>query len=222
MENKTITQDEVQILKTLMEGREKITILDIGAADLSHSVQFRNVFPDARIYAVEPDINYQAQNLHFSRMFQIEYSPCLLSGQEGEVRFYPSTTYEGYTGNKSLWAGSGSIYKPNKEFIDKNYPTLEFDTEGYEVCSYTFDGFCRSRNIDKIDYLHIDAQGAEYEILKDATILPDYIFAEISDFETYHSNTNRENWEYMLYQKGYVLIAEDEANALYLKATKIF
>lgn len=224
MENKRITDDEINIAYTLLEGREKITIVDIGAADLSHSVRFRQKFGyGVKIYAMEPDLNYQARNIHFSKNFQIEYSPCLMVGEKkDEVRFYPSTTYRKWTGTDEVWAGSGSIYKPNKEHIDKVYPTLEFDEVGYDVCSYTWDSFVESREIESVDYLHIDAQGAEYEIIKSATkCLPDFIFAEISDFETYHTGIKLEDFDYMMFQKGYVMIATDEANALYLRAQKM-
>jgi len=222
MENKSLTNDEIDISYTLLEGREKIVIVDIGAADLSHSVRFRQKFGwDIKIYAMEPDLHYQPANISHSKAFHIEYSPCLMVGDDRkEVRFYPSVSYERVA--TGLWSGSGSIYKPNQEVIDKLYPTLTFDEVGYEICSYSWDAFVETNKIEKVDYLHIDAQGAEYEILKAATkALPDFIFAEISDFETYHTGVKLVDFDYMMFQKGYVLIATDEANALYLKAQKM-
>jgi len=224
MEGKTITQDEIEIVYNLLEGRERVCIVDLGAADLTHSVRFRDKFGSrASIYAIEPDRNYEAKNYHNAKSFQIDFTPALISGEDREaVRFYPSTTYERYTGSKTLWAGSGSIYKPNKEFIDRTYPTLEFDEEGYEVKSYSWDTFVESRRIESVDYLHIDSQGAEYEIIKNMTkVFPDFIFAEISDFETYHTGVKLEDFDLMMFDKGYVLVATDEANALYIKAQKM-
>lgn len=223
MERKTITQDEVEICGNLLEGRENIVIFDVGAADLTHSVRFRSKFNDAKIFSIEPDRNYQSRNYHISKSFNIDYSPCVMVGEKKYwTRFYPSTKYKGYTGTDELWSGSGSIYKPNKEHIDRVYPSLEFDEIGYEVCSYTWDSFVESRAVDHVDYLHIDTQGAEYEIIKSATkCLPDFIFAEISDFDTYHTGIKLEDFDEMMFNKGYVLVATDEANALYLKAQKI-
>ena len=63
MEGKTITQDEIEIVYNLLEGRERVCIVDLGAADLTHSVRFREKFGSrASIYAIERDRNYEAKN----------------------------------------------------------------------------------------------------------------------------------------------------------------
>lgn len=218
--NPNLTQDEIKVCHTLLEGRKDIIILDIGAADLTHSFLFKKHIPDCKVFALEPDQTYQPRNVHQSENIGVDYTPGLMSKQDGEVQFYPSVSYKGHA--PGHWAGSGSIYKPNQEVIDKTYPTLEFDQKGYSITSYTWDSFIKLKNIDHVDWLHIDVQGAEYEILEEASLsLPDFIFAETCEFDVYHTGVTRDQFDFMMFNKGYVVIATDETNTLYLKAQKI-
>jgi len=212
--------DEIEILKELLKGTQNPIILDIGAADMTHSQMFRHIFPEAKIFAVEPDHNYKEHNEMMSSAYNIDYTYGVLCDTNSPVRFYPSTSYLRIGEEK--WSGSGSIFTPNQEVIDTKYPTLSFDETGYEVPGYTWEAFMEMKGITHIDYLHIDTQGAEYSILKmiDKTF-PLYIFSEICEFDTYNTGTTRDRFDDMLYQKNYVCIGDDGANALYIRAQKI-
>jgi len=79
-------------------------------------------------------------------------------------------------------AGSGSILEPS-ELTVKDAQT-EFTPE--RVKCMTIESFCELNGIDRIDCIHIDAQGAELRILsKLGKFRPDCVFAEVCNAEAY-------------------------------------
>lgn len=209
---------EFEFMMKLLQGVEDKVIVDIGAADLSHSVAFRNMFSDAKIYSVEPDKFYETKNDENSERFNINLTKGVVSNTNGRVLFFPSTSY----GKMPIWPGSGSIYKPNHEVIEKKYNGLRFDETGYEVESYTWRGFISLKGIKKVDWLHIDAQGAEFDIINGITeCMPEYIWAETCEFDTYFTGKTEDDFHAMMREKGYFSIYNDGADTFYIKTKQV-
>lgn len=209
---------EFEFLQSLLTGIDDKVIIDIGAADLSHSVTFRKIFSDAKIYSVEPDKYYDRVNDENSKAFDINLTKGVISDKNGRVLFYPSTSY----GKMPVWPGSGSIYKPNHEVIEKKYNGLCFDETGYEVESYTWRGFLSLKGIKKVDWLHIDAQGAEFDIINNITEChPQYIWAETCEFDTYFTGKTEADFNEMITEKGYISVYKTDADTFYVRPKKV-
>jgi FkbM family methyltransferase len=209
---------EFEFIQNLLQEIENKVIVDIGAADLSHSIAFRKIFGDAKIYSVEPDRFYEKSNEINSGRFDINLTKGVVSNTNGRVLFFPSTSY----GKMPVWPGSGSIYKPNHEVIEKKYNGLTFDETGYEVESYTWRGFISLKGIKKVDWLHIDAQGAEFDIINGITeCFPEYIWAETCEFDTYHTERTENDFNEMMREKGYTSIYNDGADTFYVRAKQV-
>ena len=59
----------------------------------------------------------------------------------------------------------GSLYHTNSESIKGREVDFEIVDE-YEVDVITLADFCKENNIEKIDHLHIDTQGHDFEVIK--------------------------------------------------------
>lgn len=121
---------------------------------------------------------FEASNRTFSRLkFQVGCSPCYnfaLGAVESKSTMYVETSNQGQ---------SNSLLKPLLH--SKQYPQITFD-ETEEVTVRPLDSF----NIKGCNFLNIDVQGFELEVLKGSEqSLPaiNYIYSEVNRAETYEN-----------------------------------
>ena len=163
---------------------ENITILDIGACDFSEGIMLKQQFPNSEVYGIEADkINFE-KNCVLAIEKGINVFNLALGDYNGKITFYPSL----FEINQNIeWRFAGSIVKPifkenSNEAINHN---VTYDKEGYEIDVMRLDSFCIRNNISKIDYIHIDVEGAEDRVLSTmGKYKPQLIFAETAHFDT--------------------------------------
>ena len=175
------------------------TIFEIGCADGKDTIEFINVFGDLKIYCFEPEpknIELVKQTINYSNHFLFEG---VVSNVNGKVVFNRSRT-----DNPTDLSYSGSIKKP-KEHLNE-WPFIKFDQE-IEVGSITLDSFCEKENIDVIDFIWADVQGAEGDLIIGGKNTLDtkvkYFYTEYSNKEYYDGQLNLvrikellgDNWE---------------------------
>jgi len=128
--------------------------------------------------------------------------------------------------NKGLWSkkekkklnildkrlGSSSMYEPDKEFFDlHNLKKKDYDnyriTRSIEVECDTLTNQLKELKINKLDYLKIDTQGAEFEILKGiGEYRPLLIKTEAHFFSMYKNVPTWNKLLSFLYDLNYTLI----------------
>jgi len=158
-------------LRTLFDSRDALVIFDIGACEGEDSIRYAREFPNARIYAFEP-LPSNMSTLHRQvaayGATQVEAFPIALSDERGTATFHvssgspenlPSTADWEY-GNKS-----SSLLPPGE--LREHYPWLRFE-QSIEVATDTLASFCAERGIERIDFIHMDVQGAELKVLQGA------------------------------------------------------
>ena len=126
---------------------KKCTIVDIG----SHKGYFalyasRNVAEGSKIYAIEPEAeNFRVltNNLKMNSIDNVTPCNSAIAGSTGQRELYITNSV-----NHTLFKND------QKGDIKKVVNTLSF-----------FD-FCKNNNIDSIDFLKVDCEGAEYEIIE--------------------------------------------------------
>jgi FkbM family methyltransferase len=183
-----------------------IVIYDIGcAAVFGDSQSFKLLFPNAEVYAFECSQHWKEQNTLYASENGIHYHHIAIADHCYGVTFYPSATNRGRE-----WPWSGSIYAPNINLFNGG---LTFG-EAYTVPSITLNEFCKEHPVP--NFIHIDAQGAEYSIFKDMEICPEVIWAEISAFQLYDTNVTYEQFNDMMLSKGYIQKYRDHTDALYV------
>ena len=127
----------------------KINLLDIGAANQRFSEPLNSI-PDKYIIGFEPD----ARSLVSKNNDDVLILPYALAGRDGMRKLYLTRKPE-----------CSSLMKPNRCYLD-NYPDKErWDIVGVEeVHCKTLNSL--SAEIGDIDFIAIDIQGAEYEVLE--------------------------------------------------------
>ncbi len=105
--------------------------------------------------------------------------PIALGDRNGISTFYQSSTIY-----------SSSLKKPNVERLNKEWPTIKLQ-KILEVKSMKLDTFCDAHNVDRIDFVWADVQGAEDLLIKGGTrSLTNrikYFYTEYSNIQYYQN-----------------------------------
>ena len=162
-------KNEFGILKAIFENREysdyfpfyeKASIIDIGAHYGYFSIFAKNnTDKGSIIIAVEPSkSNYKhlKKNFEDNKISNITSFNYAIGGKSGLSRLY-----QGQSSNHSMV---------------ENYVLLEQNRDFEEIEVKTLEEFIIENNLDKIDFLKMDCEGAEYSILENTS---DYIYDKI-------------------------------------------
>jgi FkbM family methyltransferase len=137
---------------------ENATIIDVGANFGLMSLNYAKTYPKGKVYAFEPT-HYALEKLKRN----LELNPKLNERVQVTNSFISSEVSD-TPGIKaySSWKVDGS---KDSDKHDTHGGTAK-STDG--VGSITLDAFCAQNNIDKIDFIKIDTDGHELEILTGA------------------------------------------------------
>jgi FkbM family methyltransferase len=132
------------------------TIFDVGANSGNYSFELRKLFKDADIHAFEP--NPRAfSNLKVRNIAGVKVNNVGLSNNAGSFELYDRNDDSG-SEHASLYAGViGEIHHQTASPVTVELKTL--------------DGYCRENLVDRIDFLKIDTEGHELQVLLGASVL---------------------------------------------------
>jgi len=133
------------------------TVIEVGGNQGQHTGQF--VKPDTQLYCFEP-----VQELAHSLWQKYRHEPNVVIvpfaiDTESAIRQF------NVAGQKDWGCSSFHEFSDN---LDKDWPgRTDFKfTHSYNVLTIRLDTFCELYNIETIDYLWIDAQGHDFQVLK--------------------------------------------------------
>jgi len=155
------------------------TVFDIGSRDGLQAVELANLFPRARIVAVECNPATLPQcRVNVTQNSRIKLVPKAINSYSGRCAFYPidpartvTSWADGNPGASSLFVATG------------DYPAETYVQNKVEVDCIRLDDLCAEQGIATIDLIWMDLQGAELLALQSAGTLLDkvrYIYTEIS------------------------------------------
>ncbi len=180
-------------------NKENPIIFEIGCADGGDTLEFINTFNDLEIYCFEPEpknIKLVKERINHPRHHLFEG---VISDVNGQLTFNRSRT-----DNPDDLSYSGSIKKPKEHLNEWSF--IKFD-EQITVESITLDKFCEDKNIELIDFIWADVQGAEENLilggLNTLNKKVRYFYTEYSNKEYYEGqlkldsllNLLGDNWE---------------------------
>jgi FkbM family methyltransferase len=140
-------------------------IVEVGANDGSHTEWFKQVFPNAQVHSFEPVSS--AQQRFVARtlgLHGVQLHRTAVGRSRGSVKFYPSIAREG-SGQVSAWDASGSLREPSGHL--NLHPEIVF-AQPVEVPCIRLDDWLSEFDPPQIDFLWMDVQGAELDVLAGA------------------------------------------------------
>lgn len=150
------------LLPRVIAAREPV-ILDVGANVGDITVDLRRAFPAARIVAVEPNpVTYDRLSKAVAGL-NVETLRAGMGASEGTgvLHCYRNDPVSGHA---SMFRDMFDLYKGYGIEGADDLQSIEFPIR-------TLDATCRELGIEQIDYLKIDVEGYEAEVLKGARAL---------------------------------------------------
>jgi FkbM family methyltransferase len=180
--------------------RPGMTILDIGAHIGLMSIPFsKRTGPEGKVFAFEPTpttVRVLEKTVKLNGGSNVSIEPYALSHKKGKLTFHIS---ENEVDN------SNSLV--NNKRTDRMENAIEVDVS-------TIDDIVREKGLERIDFIKIDVEGAELQVLKggDQTISkfrPPMILSIHPDSIKNFGDSQTEIWDY-LKQHGYSIIVDGE------------
>jgi FkbM family methyltransferase len=189
-------------LLSIFKRDDKIIIADIGACDGLSSVIYSKIFPNAFIHAFEMiEENYEEIISNFDKY-----------GITGRAMVY-NAALSWRNGKSTMWKSSGaapgmddhktgntssSLFRPRKHLDIHSW--CKFGCENINV--WTLDHF----NIGCVDFVHMDVQGAELDVLRGGKMTMSRckaIWLEVSNCDMYKDQPLKSDVEKYLSAQGY-------------------
>lgn len=212
-------------LRWLVGSAPTPVILDIGACEGEDSIRYGRLFPRARIFSFEPlPANQAIVRANFARYGSAaELVPVALSDRAGTATFHVSAgrPAELFSGQEWNYGNKSSSLLPPKT-PEKMYGWIDFP-ETITVTTETLDAFRAARGLGRIDFIHLDVQGAEALVLAGAeATLPRVgaVWLEVSNQELYRGQQLAAEIDATMRRHGFALALahqrEIEGDRLYL------
>lgn len=215
----------LRYLRILFRNEKPTTIFDIGSCEGEDFIRYSKIFPGAIIYSVEPlpaNLEKIKKNLIKYFIRNIIILPVALSDKSGWEILYVSSGQPEIREERSWDYGnkSSSLLSPYK--IKDTHPWLRFDRQ-IKVMTSTLSETAIRLNIKKIDFIHLDVQGAELKVLKGGEEIihtTKAIWLEVADSELYKNQPLKKDIELHMKSKGFFLAKDvkegDASNQLYV------
>ena len=153
------------------------TLIDVGSNKGQFSLIARKFFPNIKIHSFEPQIDILSMQKKILGTKNINYYNFTLGSEEKEAELYVTKRKD-----------SSSVLKPILT-KNRNYITKEIKKTSIK----RLDDLPNFKNIERPSVMKLDVQGYEFEVLKGAeNILEyiDYVITEVSLMEVYENQTS--------------------------------
>lgn len=178
-------------------------VIEAGAAEGLDTLFFSNTFPMGTIYSFEPiKCMYEMALSRTVYRNNVVLTNAALSNVNQNMTMYVADRYG------EPW-GSHSLLRPKAHLI--NHPAITFKSEEIVKC-IKLDDFVIQNNIPRIDFMWLDMQGHEPEMLASAShslSMTQYIYTEVSTEELYKGTMLYPDYRNFLISKGFDVLYED-------------
>jgi FkbM family methyltransferase len=178
-----MTKHEEEIIG-LFRPREGDTVVDIGAHMGRYTItSSKSVGGSGRVIAVEAhpyNFGILQHNIRLNKLKNVNAVNWAVYSKRARLKLYLPDEYLGYTMHHSLMTN----------YLTSKY-SKEIERRFIEVEADTLDNLLKTRGIDEVNWIKIDVEGAEYEVLRGAReILSNNkrisILVEVHGKDTYH------------------------------------
>lgn len=189
-----INDEVIRILKSTSPGKQNPLILDVGS-NIGQSIEFYKYhFPQSIIHAFEPGTVFKQLKEKTSHFSGIQYNNVGVGAKKGEAVFINNTSSD----VSSFLEPTGQMWG---DVVSRT-----------SVHLITIDDYIKDNSISDIDFLKIDTQGFDFEVLKGADkAMKDgkikLVQLEITLSKLYENLPSMDEIIAFLFQRGYKLVA---------------
>lgn len=206
-------------LLKFFKRNEKLTILDVGGCEGEETIRYSKLFPNSLIFIFEPLPNNQKLIVNNFSKYNITNANLIskaVSNKSGTAQFFVSSGKPESENEDLDWDfgnKSSSLLEPDKENINS---WLKFENK-ISVETITLSQFFIENKIKEVDFMHMDVQGAEKDVLigtKKHINKIKIIWLEVADVEFYKNQVLRIDLEKFMKKNNFYLVrSEMEGNA---------
>jgi FkbM family methyltransferase len=198
-------------LRLLFDMEKKLVMFEIGCCEGEDTIKYSRLLPNGTIYAFEPlpkNFERTKENLARFKIQNAQVFNLALSDKKGSAEFHvssgtpsnkPKTDWD--YGNKS-----SSLLEPDKHMEITDF--IKF-AEKITVQTETIEGFCNDHQVNQIDFIHMDVQGAELMVMKGAGAMMGKIKAiwlEVANVSLYKNQPLAKEVEQFMKANGFTLV----------------
>jgi FkbM family methyltransferase len=155
-----MTKHEEDIIE-LFHPNDGDIVVDVGAHMGRYTITSSNyVGPHGKVVAIEAhpyNFKILQRNIWLNRLTNVTAMNCAVYSAKARLKLYLPDEDLGYTMHHSLM--TNYLISKYNESIERKY---------VEVEAYTLDNLVQENGIDQVNWIKIDVEGAEYEVLKGA------------------------------------------------------
>jgi|694.fasta_scaffold82654_3 FkbM family methyltransferase len=201
-------------------GRTPNVIMEFGSYDGGDGVFYKKTFPDAEVYSIEAcDERYKViQKL--DEIFGIHTFNYAICEYDGYIDFYPVKD-PNVMDHQDKFGSSGSINQ-RTDLYKRNFGHI-IEQVGKKVPCIRLDTFCKNNNINHIDFLHVDVEGAEHRVISGlGELRPSILWLETYLGKEYYGENAyvTADLHKMIIDLGYEIVEQTSADTLYLLKNK--
>jgi FkbM family methyltransferase len=172
-------------------GSNASVILELGAHDGSQTLELSAHFPNAKIFAFEPDPRAARKFKTHVTEPRIQLFEMAIGPTDGEAEFHVSSGFPPNASPEVMiqypqgWDQSGSLRRPKTH--QTIWPWCKFESK-IMVPVRRLDTWAREHGVEHVDFIWADLQGAEGDLVAggQATLAKTrYLYAEYSNEEWY-------------------------------------
>ena len=183
--------------------RKDCVIIEAGTYDGKHSVAFAKDFPNSKIYGFEPIDELYNRTINLTKRFDnisIEKKALGSSNRKSDINISKL--------NRSTWASS-SLLEPKEHLTVHTHISFP-EKEQVEVI--VLDDWCLENNINKVDFIWLDTQGSEWDIINSSPNIiskTKYIYCEVSLKQMYEGTPLIEDFKNKMVGLNFEVVFED-------------
>jgi len=182
-------------IQQLLNDTSRPVIVEVGCNDGTDTLKFLDAFPSCEMHCFEPDTRAADRFLASVSDARVKLYPAAVGAENGTRQFYPSMGLPAPLPKEEAervaarlpggWDLSGSIRRPKNHL--RHHPWCLFG-EPVKVSIVRLDTWSATRDIERVDFLWADVQGAEEDLILgglETLKRTRFFYTEWSDSELY-------------------------------------